>query len=77
MLNRIKDKTILIIGGGLLQCPIIETARSMKLKTVVADMNLEAPGFELAHSKITMSTKDIEGMVREAKNLLNRNPSMQ
>ncbi len=74
MLNRIKDKTILIIGGGLLQCPIIETARSMKLKTVVADMNLEAPGFEFAHSKITMSTKDIEGMVREAKKFAETEP---
>ncbi len=74
MLNRIKDKTILIIGGGLLQCPIIETARSMKLKTVVADMNLEAPGFEFAHSKITMSTKDIEGMVREAKKFAESEP---
>lgn len=74
MLNRIKDKTILIIGGGLLQCPIIETARSMKLRTVVADMNLEAPGFELAHSKITMSTKDIEGMVREAKKFAESEP---
>jgi isopentenyl diphosphate isomerase/L-lactate dehydrogenase-like FMN-dependent dehydrogenase/biotin carboxylase len=74
LLNRIKDKTILIIGGGLLQCPIIETARSMKLKTVVADMNLEAPGFEFAHSKITMSTKDIEGMVREAKKFAESEP---
>jgi isopentenyl diphosphate isomerase/L-lactate dehydrogenase-like FMN-dependent dehydrogenase/biotin carboxylase len=74
LLNRIKDKTILIIGGGLLQCPIIETARSMKLRTVVADMNLEAPGFELAHSKITMSTKDIEGMVREAKKFAESEP---
>ena len=74
MLNRIKDKTILIIGGGLLQCPIIETARSMKLKTVVADMNLEAPGFEFANSKITMSTKDIEGMVREAKKFAESEP---
>ncbi len=74
MLNRIKDKTILIIGGGLLQCPIIETARSMKLRTVVADMNLEAPGFEFAHSKITMSTKDIEGMVREAKKFADSEP---
>lgn len=74
MLNRIKDKTILIIGGGLLQCPIIETARSMKLKTVVADMNPESPGFQLANSRILMSTKDIEGMVREAKRFTDGEP---
>lgn len=74
MLNRIKDKTILIIGGGLLQCPIIETARSMRLKTLVADMNPTSPGFEFAHDKIIMSTKDIEGMVREAKKYADKEP---
>lgn len=74
MLNRIKDKTILIIGGGLLQCPIIETARSMRLKTLVADMNPSSPGFEFAHDKIIMSTKDIEGMVREAKKYADKDP---
>jgi isopentenyl diphosphate isomerase/L-lactate dehydrogenase-like FMN-dependent dehydrogenase/biotin carboxylase len=66
-MNQYKSKTILIIGGGLLQIPMIETALSMKLRVVVADMNPEAPGFKLAHEKIIMSTKDIEGMVREAK----------
>ena len=66
-MNHYKSKTILIIGGGLLQIPMIETALSMKLRVVVADMNPEAPGFKLAHEKIIMSTKDIEGMVREAK----------
>ena len=74
MQNKIKDKTILIIGGGELQCPIIETARSMKLKTIVADMNPEAPGFQLSSGKIIMSTKDIEGMVREAKKFAEKEP---
>lgn len=68
------QKSILIIGGGGLQCPIIETARTMKLKTIVADMNPEAPGFEFASAKILMSTKDIEGMVREAKKFAEHEP---
>lgn len=72
--NRIKDKTILIIGGGLLQCPIIETANSLKLKTVAADMNPEAPGLKIAKDRIVMSTKDIEGMVREAKRYAEHSP---
>jgi isopentenyl diphosphate isomerase/L-lactate dehydrogenase-like FMN-dependent dehydrogenase/biotin carboxylase len=46
----------------------------MKLKTVVADMNPESPGFQLANSKILMSTKDIEGMVREAKRFTETEP---
>lgn len=61
------NRTILIIGGGLLQVPIIQTAKTMKLKTVVADMNPESIGFRIADDRIIMSTKDVEGMVREAK----------
>ncbi|MCB1141135.1 MAG: alpha-hydroxy-acid oxidizing protein [Leptospiraceae bacterium] len=73
-MKHIVGKTILIIGGGLLQCPIIETARQMKLRTVVADMNPDAPGFKISDFHIIMSTKDIEGMVREAKRFANSNP---
>ncbi|NCS93454.1 MAG: ATP-grasp domain-containing protein, partial [Leptospira sp.] len=39
----------------------------MKLKVVVADMNPDSIGFRIADDKILMSTKDVEGMVREAK----------
>lgn len=60
-------RTILIIGGGLLQVPIIQTAKTMNLKTLVADMNPESIGFRIADDRILMSTKDVEGMVREAK----------
>jgi len=66
-LKSVADKTILIIGGGLLQVPIIQTAKTMKLKTLVADMNPSSIGFQIADEKIIMSTKDVEGMVREAK----------
>ena len=73
-MSKIKGKTILIIGGGLLQVPVIETAKSMKLKVVVADMNPESPGFKIADEKMIMSTKDIEGMVREAKRFFEKEP---
>ncbi len=66
-MKSVADKTILIIGGGLLQVPIIQTAKTMKLKTLVADMNPNSIGFQIADEKIIMSTKDLEGMVREAK----------
>jgi isopentenyl diphosphate isomerase/L-lactate dehydrogenase-like FMN-dependent dehydrogenase/biotin carboxylase len=70
----VQDKTILIIGGGLLQIPIIQTAKTMKLHTVVADMNPDAIGFRIADEKIVMSTKDVEGMVREAKKYAQSKP---
>ncbi|TGL58250.1 ATP-grasp domain-containing protein [Leptospira ognonensis] len=66
-MKSVADKTILIIGGGLLQVPIIQTAKTMKLKTLVADMNPSSIGFQISDEKILMSTKDVEGMVREAK----------
>ncbi|WCL48285.1 alpha-hydroxy-acid oxidizing protein [Leptospira sp. GIMC2001] len=62
-----ESRTILIIGGGLLQVPIIQTAKTMQLKVVVADMNPDSIGFRIADDQIIMSTKDVEGMVREAK----------
>ncbi|EMY13766.1 hypothetical protein LEP1GSC043_3780 [Leptospira weilii str. Ecochallenge] len=65
--HKIAGKTILIVGGGLLQVPIIQTARMMKLTTVVADMNADAPGMKICDIPMVMSTKDIEGMVRESK----------
>lgn len=58
---------IFIIGGGLLQVPVIQTAKTMGLKTVVADMNPDSLGFKISDYQIIMSTKDVEGMVREAK----------
>lgn len=69
MSKKISGKTILIIGGGLLQVPIIQTAKTMQLRTVVADMNSEAPGLKICDIPMIMSTKDIEGMVRESKRL--------
>ncbi len=50
-----------------MQVPIIQTAKTMKLKTLVADMNPSSIGFQIADEKIVMSTKDVEGMVRESK----------
>jgi len=73
-LKSVADKTILIIGGGLLQVPIIQTAKTMKLKTLVADMNPTSIGFQISDEQILMSTKDVEGMVREAKKYAKSQP---
>lgn len=58
---------ILIIGAGLMQIPAIRIASQMGLKTIVTDYNPEAPGLALADVPIVMSTKDIEGTVRTAR----------
>lgn len=73
-MKSVEGKTILIIGGGLLQVPIIQTAKTMRLRTIVADMNPQSIGFQIADGNIIMSTKDVEGMVREAKRFVLSEP---
>jgi len=60
-------KTIMIIGGGLLQIPVINRAKKMNLQVIVTDYNAEAIGMQDADIPIVMSTRDIEGSVRVAK----------
>ncbi|MBR32595.1 MAG: dehydrogenase [Spirochaetaceae bacterium] len=62
-------KNLIIIGAGALQVPLIEAARSMDVNPIVFDMDSEAPGRALASRFVQMSTRDIEGCVREAKRL--------
>ncbi len=65
-------KSIMIIGAGFLQVPAIEIAKEMGLKTIVTDYNKNAPGMKIADVPIVMSTKDIEGTVRVAKDYSKR-----
>lgn len=58
---------LMIIGAGPMQIPAIRIAAEMGLKTLVADYNAEAPGLALADVPVVMSTKDIEGCVRVAR----------
>ncbi len=60
-------KTIMIIGGGLLQVPVIVAAKKMDYQVIVTDYNSEALGMKDADIPIVMSTRDIEGSVRVAK----------
>lgn len=63
------QRSIIIIGGGFLQLPLIQTAKDMDLHTVVFDMSADAPGMKMADSPVLMSTRDIDGCVREAKKI--------
>lgn len=60
-------QTILIIGGGLLQIPVILAAKKMDLQVIVTDYNPDAIGLRYADIPIIMSTRDIEGSVRVAR----------
>ncbi len=57
----------MVIGGGLLQLPVILRANRMGLRVIVTDYNPDAIGMREADIPIVMSTRDIEGSVRTAK----------
>ncbi|MBN2544560.1 MAG: ATP-grasp domain-containing protein [Spirochaetes bacterium] len=63
------SKSILIIGAGLLQVPVIKTANELGLKTIVTDYNIDAPGMKIADHPVVISIKDIDGTVRVIKQL--------
>jgi isopentenyl diphosphate isomerase/L-lactate dehydrogenase-like FMN-dependent dehydrogenase/biotin carboxylase len=60
-------KTIMVIGGGLLQVPVIQAAKKMGLQVIVTDYNSDAIGMRYADIPLLMSTRDIEGSVRVAR----------
>ncbi len=64
-----KRKQIMIIGAGILQVPAIQIAHEMGLGTIVTDYNPNAYGLKIAHYPIVMSTKDMEGTVRAAREM--------
>jgi len=66
-----REPVLYIIGAGIMQVPAIRVAKEMGLKTIVVDYNSAAPGMSIADIPIIMSTKDIEGNVRIAKELKN------
>jgi isopentenyl diphosphate isomerase/L-lactate dehydrogenase-like FMN-dependent dehydrogenase/biotin carboxylase len=64
----------MIIGGGVLQVPAIQTASSMGIKTIVTDYNPEAYGLKIADYPVVMSTRDVDGTVRVARELSRKIP---
>jgi isopentenyl diphosphate isomerase/L-lactate dehydrogenase-like FMN-dependent dehydrogenase/biotin carboxylase len=57
----------MIIGGGLLQIPVILAAKKLNHQVIVTDYNPDAVGMRYADIPIIMSTRDIEGSVRVAR----------
>ena len=62
-------KRIIIIGAGLLQVPTIQIAQEMGLYTIVFDYNKDAYGMKIADYPMVVSTRDVDGGVRAARDL--------
>jgi len=61
------SKRLLIIGAGVEMLPIFDITKEMGLKTVVTDMNPNAPGFSYADDYIIASTRDVEETIKKVK----------
>ena len=62
-----RQRHLLIIGGGVFQVPAIKVAKSMGLKVVVTDYNVDAEGMLIADYPIEVSTRNINLTVNAAK----------
>lgn len=59
-------KKLLILGAGQMQVPIIALAKQLGHYTIVADYDPQAPGFEYADVKSTISTIDKDAVLQLA-----------
>lgn len=61
------NKKLLILGAGEMQIPVIQKANDMGLHTIVADMDVNAPGRIYASEPVLISTMDKKGVLECAK----------
>ncbi len=61
--GRVSPRSILLLGAGPLQAPAVEAARGLGLRTVVLDMNPEAPGLRLADAPHIVDIRDAAAAV--------------
>ena len=61
-------KTIMIVGAGKSQVPLIKAAKKQNYHTIVCDIDLNAPGVALADEHYKVSTKDRYALFEVAKN---------
>ena len=61
-----KQRTILILGGGVMQLPAIRSAHRMGLRVIVADGNASAPGRREADEFEHIDLRDQEAMLEAA-----------
>ena len=60
-------KTIMVIGAGKVQVPLIEAAKKEGYYTIVCDWDPKAQGVQLADEFCKVSTKDRVGLLKTAK----------
>ncbi len=69
MINALKGKRLLILGGMRLSCEIVIKAKEMGIHTIVADYNRieDSPGKQIADEAVALSVIDVEAVVSYVK----------
>lgn len=70
MVEELKGKRLLIMGGMRISCEIVRMAKSMGIYTIVADYNKikDSPGKQISDEAVNLSVIDIDAMVNYVKN---------
>jgi hypothetical protein len=61
------EKTIICLGSGYSQIPLIKIAKKMGMKVIVIDQDANSPGFKLSNLQINESLEDIDKVIFELK----------
>ncbi len=69
MIEALKGKRLLILGGMRFSCEIVNKAREMCIHTIVADYNRieDSPGKQIADEAVDLSVIDVEAVVSYVK----------
>lgn len=69
MIESLKGKRLLILGGMRFSCEIVNKARDMGIHTIVADYNRveDSPGKQIADEAVDLSVIDVEAVVTYVK----------
>lgn len=62
-------RTLMILGAGIYQVPLIERARALGLRTAVVSIPGDYPGIPLADEFVELDTRDYEGILAAARRL--------
>lgn len=60
------EKKMMLLGAGPLQLPAIRKAKELGYQLILVDYDENAPGFEMADTKLVVSTLDQEEVYRQA-----------
>ena len=60
---------MLVLGAGVYQVPLIERARAMGLETIAVSVRGPYPGIKLADRFLEIDTRDVDGIVKAAREL--------